>query len=85
MKATQLRANLYKTLDEVIATGKPVRVERKGKVVLISPEQPVKQPRVFKKRKLLVNPDEDITQIDWMAEWRKNNAVSKSEFKKKKK
>jgi hypothetical protein len=85
MKATQLRANLYKTLDEIIATGKPVRVERKGKVVLIAPEQPVKQQRVFKKRKLLVNPDEDITQIDWMTEWRKNNAVSKSEFKKKKK
>ena len=84
MKATQLRANLYKTLDEVIATGKPVRVERKGKVVLISAEQPVKQQRVFKKRKLLANPDEDITQIDWMTEWRKNNAVSESKFKKKK-
>ncbi len=84
MTATELRAKLYKTLDEVIATGKPVRVERKGKVVLISPEQPVKQQRVFKKRKLLANPDEDITQIDWMAEWRKNNSVSESDFKKRK-
>jgi antitoxin (DNA-binding transcriptional repressor) of toxin-antitoxin stability system len=83
MKATQLRANLYKTLDEVIATGKPVRVERKGKVVLIVPESPIKQQRVFKKRKLLVNPDEDITEIDWMSEWRKNNAVPEGQFKKK--
>jgi hypothetical protein len=60
-------------------------VERKGKVVLIVPESPIKQQRVFKKRKLLVNPDEDITQIDWMSEWRKNNGVPEAQFNKKKK
>ncbi len=80
MKATQLRQNLYQTLDEVIETGKPARVERKGKTLLISAERPVKQNRIFKKRKLLVKPDEDITEIDWMSEWRKNNSVKKSEF-----
>ncbi len=83
MKATQLRQNLYQTLDDVIKTGKPARVERKGKTLLISTEQPVKQNRIFKKRKLLVSPDEDITEIDWMSEWRRNNSVKKSEFTKK--
>jgi antitoxin (DNA-binding transcriptional repressor) of toxin-antitoxin stability system len=70
MKATQLRANLYKTLDEVIATGKPVRVERKGKTVLLIPEQPVPKQRKFIRRKLLLVPDEEIIHIDWSKEWK---------------
>lgn len=83
MKATQLRQNLYQTLDEVLETGKPMRVERKGKTLLISAERPVLQNRIFKKRKLLVDPDEDITKIDWMAEWRKNNSVKENQVRKK--
>ena len=71
VNATQLRQNLYKTLDEIIKTGKPARVERKGKVLLISPEPILKQKRIFKKRKLLINPEENITRIDWMKDWEK--------------
>lgn len=80
MNATQLRQNLYQTLDEVIKTGEPVRIERKGQTLLISPEPVVTKNRIFKKRKLMVDPDEDITKIDWMVEWRRNNSVSDEVF-----
>lgn len=38
VSATQLRQNIYAILDEALATGKPVEIERKGKVLRIVPE-----------------------------------------------
>jgi len=38
LNATQLRARLYGVLDEVIATGRPQRLVRKGHTLLISLE-----------------------------------------------
>ncbi len=38
MNATQLRAQIYRVLDEVIATGRPQRLVRKGHTLLISIE-----------------------------------------------
>ncbi len=42
--ATNLRANLYKLLDEVIETGQPIEFDRKGARIIISVEQ---KPSVF--------------------------------------
>ena len=38
MTATELRANLYRVLDEVAATGKPCRVVRGGRALVIGRE-----------------------------------------------
>jgi hypothetical protein len=38
VSATQLRQNIYAILDEALATGKPVEIERKGKLLRIVPE-----------------------------------------------
>jgi hypothetical protein len=38
MTATELRANLYRVLDEVAATGKPCRVVRGGHALVIGRE-----------------------------------------------
>jgi PHD/YefM family antitoxin component YafN of YafNO toxin-antitoxin module len=38
VSATQLRQNIYAILDEALATGKPVDIERKGKILRIVPE-----------------------------------------------
>ena len=38
LNATQLRARLYRVLDEVIATGQPQRLVRKGHSLLITLE-----------------------------------------------
>ncbi len=40
MTATELRANLYRVIDEVLETGRPQRVRRGDQFVLISPEEP---------------------------------------------
>lgn len=38
VSATQLRQNIYAILDEALATGKPVEIERKGKLLRIVPD-----------------------------------------------
>lgn len=68
--ASKLRENIYRILDEAIATGTPVEVVRKGRVLRIAPENHVsklsrlkKRPRAFKG-----NPD-DVIGLDWSKEW----------------
>ena len=39
LTATKLRQNVYAILDQVIETGIPVEIERKGKIVRIEPEK----------------------------------------------
>ncbi len=40
LTATELRANLYRVIDEVLATGRPCRVTRGKRAVLIETETP---------------------------------------------
>ena len=40
LTATELRANLYRVIDEVIATGKPCRIVRGSSAVRIEVEKP---------------------------------------------
>ena len=46
MTVTQLRANIYKVLDEVIETKKPITIDRNG----VELEIHIKEPNVAKKR-----------------------------------
>lgn len=79
MTATELRANVYKVLDEVIATGKPVEVTRKGCTVKISPakrKRAKKTEDIFERMKrhalpdLIVGDPEDLVHIDWSEYWK---------------
>ena len=70
ISATELRANVYKILDEVLATGQPRAVRRKGQLVLI---QPASGPRLRladlpKREGLACTPDELIG-TSWEREW----------------
>lgn len=53
---TKLRANLYKLLDQLIETGIPIEIERKGKKIIIALE---KTPSIFDRldKKNLTPPD----------------------------
>ena len=69
--ASRLRANVYKVLDEVLETGTPVEIERRGQRLRIVPAEPrgrlerlVRRPRYLK-----VDP-ESIVHLDWSGEWR---------------
>lgn len=71
MNATQLRADLYKVLDRIIETGKPVEIERKGRRLKIVPA-----PKLFRWEQLVPHPGsivgdpEDLVHMDWSREWK---------------
>jgi antitoxin (DNA-binding transcriptional repressor) of toxin-antitoxin stability system len=68
--ASKLRENVYQILDEAIATGVPVEVIRKGKVLKIVPDKPVsKLDRVRTRKNVFVGNVEDIIGMDWSKEW----------------
>ena len=73
MNATKLRAELYAVLDGVLETGKAVIVERKGRRLKISLEEP---PARSSKKWPTPRPEwmkgrvDDLVHIDWSKEWR---------------
>lgn len=67
--ASKLRENIYRILDEAIATGNPVEVVRKGKILKIVPEQPPDKLANLKKRKGFVGDPDDIIGMDWSKYW----------------
>ncbi len=71
MKATNLRKNLFRTLDKAARTGKAVEVESKGRKFRITAIA-----RMDKFAGLEKHPDvfsgnlDDLIKIDWMKGWR---------------
>ena len=75
--ASRLRANFYRILDEVIETGKPVEVVRKGVVVTIEPPKRASRMAKLKQQPgLLAGDVDDIIHIDWLEEWREEWGVT---------
>lgn len=70
--ASALRANVYRILDEVVATGEPVEIVRGGHTLKIIVDEPNRTSRLERVRtspeSLKVDP-EDIIHIDWSGEW----------------
>ncbi len=68
--ATELRQNIYRLLDEVLATGIPLEVERHGKRLRIAAADPPSR-----LDRLVPHPDfarrnlDDFIHIDWSSEW----------------
>ena len=75
MTATRLRQDIYNILDNVIETGIPVEIERKGGKLKISPVKKKAKLDNLKKRDLLVGDPEDIINIDWMKEWNEGEKI----------
>jgi prevent-host-death family protein len=67
--ATALRQNVYQILDEVIETGKPVEVIRKGSVVRLVPQKKVSKLSRLIKRKVYDGDPDEIIGMDWSKEW----------------
>jgi len=69
LTASKLRENVYGILDQVLETGKPVEVVRKGKVLKIVPEMPPPKLARLKKRKAYKGDVDQILHMDWLKEW----------------
>lgn len=70
MTASQLRQNIYRLLDQVLDTGVPLEVERKGRKLRIVPEAPRDKLDNLERRDCLVGDPEDIVHVDWSKGWR---------------
>jgi antitoxin (DNA-binding transcriptional repressor) of toxin-antitoxin stability system len=70
--ASKLRENVYRILDEVLETGEPVEIDRKGRTLRIVADGPPgsRLARVKPWPDLIVGDPEDLVHIDWSGEWR---------------
>jgi len=70
LKASSLRENIYRILDQVLETGVPVEIERRGKVLKIVPAEPRSKLENLKARPYLLSDPEELVHLDWSGEWR---------------
>lgn len=71
IKLTELRADLYKIVDRVIATGIPVEIDRNGvKVFLVPERKKSKIDNLIGHPGTIVGDPEDIVHMDWSHEWK---------------
>ncbi len=70
IKPTEFRKNIYKLLDQVVSTGIPIEIERKGKRIKIIPEKKTKKLDNLKRRKIFNCDPQDLVHIDWSSEWK---------------
>lgn len=71
MTASQLRRDIYNLLDEVLETGKPLEIERKGRKLQIVAEEPKRKLDNLRRREdFIVGDPEDLVHLDWSKEWR---------------
>ncbi|MCI0416824.1 type II toxin-antitoxin system Phd/YefM family antitoxin [bacterium] len=70
LTASKLRENIYRILDQVLQTGTPVEIERKGRTLKIVSEDPPKKTSRLIRRDIIQGPPEDLIHIDWSKEWK---------------
>ncbi len=70
--ASALRADVYRILDEVLATGQPVEIQRGGQRLLIVPADapPSRLDRVQPLPGLVAGDPDDLVHLDWSDTWR---------------
>ena len=69
--ASRLRANVYKVLDEVLETGKPVEIARRGQRLRIVPVAPAgRLERLVRRPRYLKVDADEIVHLDWSDQWR---------------
>ncbi len=69
--ATDLRREIYKLLDAVLETGKPLEIERRGQKLLICRvDAPDPMVRLTPMRDLIVGDPASFEHIDWSTDWR---------------
>ena len=70
LTASKLRQNIYKILDEILETGQPVEITRKGRTLRIVPDSPPSKLDKLIRRSIVNGDPEDIIHLDWSGEWK---------------
>ncbi len=70
---TKLRNNIYQILDQVLKTGIPVELERKGqRLLILSAEKKKKLDNLVQRFDVIEGDAEDIVHLDWSGEWNRD-------------
>lgn len=67
---SKLRADIYRILDKVLATGRPVEIERRGQRLRIVPVEPKRKLENLPVRPYLLTDPDELVHLDWSEEWR---------------
>jgi antitoxin (DNA-binding transcriptional repressor) of toxin-antitoxin stability system len=70
VKVSTLRGNIYRLLDQVLETGQPLEIERKGRLLRIIPVTETSKIERLGKHDCLKGDPEEIVHLDWSKEWR---------------
>ena len=66
-----IQKDFLRLLDQVVKTGTPVEIERKGKRLLISPAEKHRNLDCLEKHPdFIVGNSDDLVHIDWSSEWK---------------
>ncbi|MEW6269153.1 MAG: type II toxin-antitoxin system Phd/YefM family antitoxin [Thermodesulfobacteriota bacterium] len=71
--ASKLRENVYKILDQVLESGTPVEIERRGRRLRIVPADRLparKLDRLEARPEAIFGDPEDLVHLDWSSEWK---------------
>lgn len=68
--ASALRGNVYKLLDNVLDSGKPLEVERKGRTLQIIPKETDSKLSKLTKHDCIQGDPESLVHIDWSDNWK---------------
>jgi hypothetical protein len=70
ISASKLRANVYRLLDEVLDSGRPLEIERKGKILVVSPkEEQSLWDRLPRREGAIIGDPDELIHMDWSTEW----------------
>jgi hypothetical protein len=68
--ASKLRENVYRILDQVLQSGTPIEIKRKGRTLkIIREDSPQKTSRLIK-RKIIRGSPQQLIHLDWSKEWK---------------
>ncbi len=68
--ASKLRENIYRLLDQVLETGLPIEIERKGRRLRIVPVHgPSKFDNLVERPETVCGDPDELVSIDWSTSW----------------
>lgn len=71
ISASRLRADIYQILDEVLRTGQPIEIERKGQRLRVAAVEPPDRLATLEPHPdAVVGDPGDLVHVDWSGEWR---------------
>ena len=72
--ASKLRENVYRILDQVLETGVPVEIVRRGKTLRIVATEEHRSSRLENlpdRHEVIAGDPEELVHLDWSKQWRR--------------